>query len=116
MRTDGSRVGGVHLLVVVAGATVVAALQGRMEEAVSIRLWIDVAGGRAAVDAALVPALLQRTGARARAAALSAHIHDRRLDLTHHASLLYTRTWSPHPYPHLNSQSNREASRSTNTY
>lgn len=88
-----------HLLMVVAGAAMVAPFERRMEEAVSIGLRVDVAGGRAAVKAALVPPLLQR--ARPRAAALSAHVHDRGTDLTHHASLLYTRTVSPLSYPHL---------------
>lgn len=91
-----------HLLMVVAGAAVVSALQRRVEEAIAVRVGVDVAGGRAAVDAALVPPLLQR--ARSRAAALSAHVHVRS-GLTHHASLLYTRTVSPLPYPHFNSQS-----------
>lgn len=82
MRADRRRVGGVHLLVVVARAAVVAALQRRVEEAVAVGLGADVAA-RAAVDAAVVPALLQRA---ARATAL-AHVHGRRSDLTNHASL-----------------------------
>lgn len=81
MRADRRRVGGVHLLVVVARAAVVAALQRRVEEAVAVGL--GAVAARAAVDAAVVPALLQRA---ARAAAL-AHVHGRRSDLTNHASL-----------------------------
>lgn len=101
MRRDSGGVGGVHLLMVVAGPAMVAAFQRRMEETIAICLRVDVTGGRAAVDAALIPPLLQRAGPRACAAALSAHVHDRRTDLTHHASLLYTRTISPLPYPHF---------------
>lgn len=104
MRADGRRVRGVHLLMVVAGAAVVAALQRRVEETVPVRLGADVAGGRAAVHAAVVPALLERAPGP-RASALTAHVHDRRSDLTNHASLLCTRTLSPHPYPHFNCQS-----------
>lgn len=100
VRADCRRIRGVHLLMVVAGAAVVPALQRRVEE-VPVSLWADVAGGRAAVHAAVIPALLQR--ARASSAALAAHVHDRRTDLTNHASLLYTRTLSPHPYPHFKS-------------
>lgn len=101
VRADRRGVGCVHLLVVVAGAAVVAALQRGVEEAVSVGLGLDVAGGWAAVDSALVPALLQGARGRAHPAALAAHVHDRPTDLTNHASLLYTRTVSPHLYPHL---------------
>ena len=97
MRADSGGVGGVHLLMVVAGAAVVAALERGVEEAVAIGIGVDVAGGRAAVDAALVPPLLQR--ARPGPRALSTHVHGRS-DLTHHASLLYTHTISPLPYQH----------------
>lgn len=102
MRGDSRGVGGVHLLVVIAGAAVVAPFQRGVEEPVTVGVGLHVAGGRAAVDAALVPALLQGACGRARpAAALAAHVHDRATDLTNHASLLNTRTVSPHPYPHL---------------
>lgn len=47
-----------HLLVVVAGAAVMAALQRRVEEPVAVGLGADVSSGRAAVHAAIVPALL----------------------------------------------------------
>lgn len=101
MWANSRRVGGVHLLMVVSGAAMVSALQRWMEEAIPIRLWVDVAGGRAAVHPALVPPLLQRTRPRPRAAALTTHVHDSRTHLTHHASFLSTRTVSPHPYPHF---------------
>lgn len=83
-----------HLLVVVARAAVVRALERRVEEAVAVGVGA-VAGGRAAVDAALVPPLLQRA---ARAAAFTTHVHDRASDLTNHALLLYTRTQSTLPH------------------
>lgn len=65
---------------VVPRTAVVAALQRGVEE-VAARL-VHLARGRAAVDAAVVPALLHR-------AALAAHIHDR-CCLTHHALRLRT--------------------------
>lgn len=74
MGADRSRVGGVHLLVVVPRAAVVAALQWRVEE-VAIG-FVDVARGRAAVHAAVVPTLLERASA-ARPATLATHVHDR---------------------------------------
>lgn len=86
MRADGGRIGGVHLLMVVAGAAVVSALERWVEEALAVGVRGGVAGGRAAVDAALVPPLLQRAR-RSATRALSAHVHDRS-PLTHHASLL----------------------------
>lgn len=89
---------------VVAGAAMMAAFQRRVEEPVAVAARVDVAGRRAAVDAALVPPLLQRARPRARSATLTAHVHDRSSDLTNHASLLHSRTISPLPYPHFNSQ------------
>lgn len=62
-----------HLLVVVPRAAVVSALERRVEEPVPVGVGGDVARRRAAVDAALVPALLQR----ARPAAALAHVHGR---------------------------------------
>lgn len=87
-----------HLLVVVARPAVMRAFERRVEEGVAVGLGA-VAGGRAAVDAALVPPLLERAGARA--AALATHVHPRGSDLTNHALLLYTRTQST--LPHLTS-------------
>ena len=92
MRSDRGRIRSVHLLVVVPGAAVVPALQRRVEE---VPIGLHVAGGRAAVHAAVVPALLPR--------AALAHVHGRVADLTNHASFLYTRTLSPHSYPHFKS-------------
>lgn len=87
MRADCSRIGGVHLLMVVAGAAMVSALERRVEETLAVGVRGGVAGGRAAVHAALVPPLLQRARRSATRAALSAHVHVRS-PLTHHASLL----------------------------
>lgn len=80
MRADGRRVGRVHLLVVVPGAAVMASLQRRVEEAIAVAVGLP---GGAAVDAALVPPLLER----GRPATLATHVHDC-FAFTNHASRL----------------------------